>query len=1067
MDDPAGAFWRRACAGEGGPADWQDLSVLERGRLAPRTSFLPYEGTRQALSYDPGLSSAYRSLSGRWQFHLAPRPADAPAGFWAPGFDAAGWDELEVPSHWQLRGYGNPHYTNVVYPFPVDPPHPPSDNPTGCYRLEVDIDGPWVADRVVLLRFEGVDSAFHVFWDGVPVGFSQGSRMPAEFDVTGLVHAGRNLLAVAVYQWSDGSYLEDQDMWWLSGIFRDVCLLTRPASHLADVRLDALYDPAAGTGLLRVEADVVLRQGVGAGRSGAAAPPTASRVAVECLDGDHTMVAGELAVRDGKARGELDCGPVGPWSAEVPRRYEVSLSLLAEDGTVLEATACRVGFTHIERRDGRFFVNGAAVTFKGVNRHEFHPDHGRAVPMATMVDDVLTMKRHNINAVRTSHYPPDARFLDLCDEHGLYVVDEADLECHGIWALPEVGLISDDPAWRGAYLDRLERLVARDRNHPSIVFWSLGNESGCGANHAAMAERARQLDPRRLLHYEGCRDARVTDVFSTMYTHPDDLAALGRRRDLDKPHLLCEYAHAMGNGPGSLRDYWDVIDAHERLQGGFVWELTDHGLRFAGGARPGAYAYGGDFGDQPNDGSFVIDGLLFPDRTPSPAMAELAQVLAPVKATLADPRRGAVTLTNRCDFLDLGWLAATWSLFEDGTLVAAGTFAPLSAPPRGQETVEVGTLPLLKGEVTLDISFRTRSGSPWAPAGHEVAWAQFPLGGPEGQRAARSPAHGSGARPLGPARAGRGTAAVTGCDAVLEVPGSRARLQDGWLTSWASAGPELLDQPARLMLWRAPTENDRAGGRAGGSAASWAAAGLDQLTYRADRLQELAPPLPGSVALAVNARVAPPARSWGLRCLLHYVLDQKGRLVVSVQAEPEGELPTTFARTGLALALVPSFNEVSWYGLGPAETYPDSREAGRLGLYRVTADALETPYVVPQENGNRSEARWCNLSDGHRGLLVVGDQPFNFSAHRWSVHAQAAATHRDELVAEPRLWLHLDHRVHGLGSESCGPAVLAPYVLGAGPFRFRFAMWARSPEVTNPGHAARELAELLRALPVP
>ena len=645
--------------------------MLQRGRLAPRTAFVPFPDTASARSYEPTLSPAFRSLSGNWRFHLAPRPSSAPAGFTEAGFDDKGWAELPVPSHWQLEGHGHPQYTNVAYPFPVDPPRVPSENPTGCYRREAEIDPSWLEPgSTVVLRFEGVDSAFHLYWNGAPVGYSQGSRLPSEFDVTKWATAGRNVLAVVVYQWSDGSYLEDQDMWWLSGIFRDVSLLWRPPAHLADVVVEAPYDPAKGIGTVVVRASVA---GVATGGAGLA-------VGTEVYDGQQLITGALASVAGGLATARLDCGAIAPWSAEVPRLYEVVVTLQAADGSVIEVVAVKVGFRHIERREGRFFFNGEAITLRGVNRHEFHPDHGRAVPLSFMVSDVIAMKRHNINAVRTAHYPPDPRFLDLCDFYGLYVIDEADLECHGFGMVGDENRLSNDPSWLPAYLDRLERMVARDRNHPSILFWSLGNESGCGSNHTAMAARAREMDGSRLVHYERCPEAEMADVYGSMYTDLATLAALGAKTDLDKPHLLSEYGHAMGNGPGSLKEYWDVIESYPRLQGGFVWEWLDHGLRFPGGSRPGAFAYGGDFGDDPNDGNFVITGLLFPDRTPSPALAELAKVQQPAEISLVDPG-GKLEVRNRYDFLSLSHLEASWSLLDDGVLAAQGALG-LSRPAR-------------------------------------------------------------------------------------------------------------------------------------------------------------------------------------------------------------------------------------------------------------------------------------------------------------------------------------------------------------------------------------------------
>lgn len=1027
--------------------------ILARHRLAGRSWFVPYADVGSARSYDPLLSPAFRSLSGSWRFHLASRPSAVPDGFGDLGFADDGWACIDVPSNWQLRGYGKPQYTNVAYPFPVDPPRVPSDNPTGCYRLAVDIDPAWLEPGSVTLRFEGVDSAFHVFWNGAPVGYSQGSRLPSEFDVTAVVRAGHNVLAVSVYQWSDGSYIEDQDMWWLSGIFREVSLLWRPPAHMADIVVEAPYDPVHGTGAVGVAVTI--------GGTGAGDPDLVVETVV--YDGDGQVAAAPASLGGGHTTARLDCGDVQPWSAETPKLYDAVVALRDGNGALVEVVSVRVGFRHLKRRDGRFFFNGAPITLRGVNRHEFHPDHGRSVPLSSMVSDVLAMKRHNINAVRTSHYPPDPRFLDLCDIYGLYVVDEADLECHGFALVGDQDRLSNDPTWLPAYLDRLERMIARDRNHPSILFWSLGNESGCGSNHFAMAERARQMDGARLIHYERCPGAEMADVYGSMYNHPDELDALGRRGDLDKPHLLTEYGHAMGNGPGSFKEYWDVIESHARLQGGFVWEWLDQGLRFPRDSRPGAYAYGGDFGDDPNDGNFVIDGLMFPDRRPSPALTELAKAQQPVEITLLCPT-GRFEFRNRYDFLTLSHLEGTWSLLDDGVLAAAGPLGAPSAGPGDTETVLTGPLPAVRGEAVLDISLRTRAANLWAPAGHEVAWAQFVLPssqlGVGGQTQPDSVARDRHRATRGPRAAAHVEQRPEG--PVVSGSGWRARFADGWLSSWAAGGGEILDQPPQLELWRAPTDNDRSGLWVKAVAEEWAKAGLHHLQHRVDSVT--ASSADGTVDVLVSTRVAPPEMAWSVGCEYHYRFDTMGRLAVVVDGTPQGEVPATFARVGLVVALVPELRDFSWYGLGPHETYPDSASAGRLARYGASIEELETPYVVPQENGHRSDVRWCQVSDGQRGMLVTGAPVFGFSAHAWSTRSLAEARHRDELVIEPRTWLHLDHRQQGLGSAACGPGPLERYVLKSRPFRFALGMWPVSPLVADPGPAARSLRELLSGL---
>jgi beta-galactosidase/beta-glucuronidase len=1036
------------------PPDWANEKLLERNRLAPHTTFSVAPTAKAALSFDPSAGYSERSLSGPWQFHLASRPAATPVAFEEADYDDSAWATIPVPSHWQLEGHGRPQYTNIRYPFPVDPPWVPSDNPTGCYRRRFDVPPEWGGAGRLLVRFEGVDSAFHVFLNGNFIGYSQGARMPAEFDVTAAAREGENVLAVVVYQWSDGSYLEDQDMWWLSGIFRDVTLLWRPECHLTDVVLQARYDPEQGGGVLGAFVAVSEPQGV----------RRAGVVEVEWHDGEAGRTA-RLTLDGGKASGEIDCGPVRAWSAEVPERYAVVVTLFGVDGEVIEATAKHVGFTHVERRDGRIFFNGAPITFRGVNRHEFDSRSGRAVPLAAMVRDVVLMKQHHLNAVRTSHYPPDPRFLDLCDEYGLYVIDEADLETHGMDVVGDWSRLSNDLAWRPAYLDRMERMVRRDRNHPSIVLWSLGNESGCGANHQAMADLARELDPSRLIHYEGCHDARMADCFGSMYSTVEELARWGRQVELDKPHIFTEYGHAMGNGPGSLKEYWEVIEASPRLQGGFVWEWIDHGLAFPGSGQPGDYAYGGDFGDQPNDGNFVIDGLCFPDRTPSPALGELAKVSEPVVFSLLSvhesPSGGvqaAIAVRNRLDFARLDDLEGAWTLLADGVAVASGELPPLEAKPGASAELEVGLPPYPAGEIVLEVVARRRRAGTGCPAGHEEGWAQFLL--VPGELEAPD-------QLIGPARAARAASTASAeatSDAIfLRSGGVAVSFEGGWLTSLEDGDAELVTCSPRLELWRAPTDNDGAGGRPGSAAAAWDLAGLPLLEHRVDAVSHETLAELDAEMVVVDTRVAPPSLGWGARCRYRYVLDGRGMLAVTVEGRFEGPAPETIGRIGLHLALAPTFDQVAWYGLGPNETYPDSKEAGRIGRYTASVAELETPYVVPQEHGSHADTRWCALSDGHRSLLVAADHRFHFGAGRHSQRALAAAGHRSDLADEHRTWLRLDHAQHGLGSQSCGPPPLEPYVLRPRPFRFGFAFALAPAAPTHLGPLAGQLSAFLAA----
>ncbi|WP_276320690.1 glycoside hydrolase family 2 TIM barrel-domain containing protein, partial [Phytoactinopolyspora endophytica] len=645
------------------------------------------------------------SLNGEWRFHLVPTVARGTAGFWEPGFDDSAWKNLPVPSHWQLHGYGAPAYTNVVYPFPIDPPTPPEENPTGEYRYVFTTPDTWEADdgasatsagaRRFVLRFDGVDSFFTAWLNGVELGFSTGSRLPTEFDVTSTLRVGgENVLAVRVHQWSAASYLEDQDMWWLSGIFRDVTLSARPVGAVEDVSVHADFDHVSGEGRLRVEAVAGVLDHVDDVVDGTAVDPhsvdphsagplTSGRtvpVHTTPVEGARVVVP-ELGI-DAPAGEEVVVDGVEPWTAESPRLYDAELV------TPAERIRLRIGFRRVVIEDGVLKVNGHRVLFRGVNRHEFHPDRGRALTEQDMLDDVLLMKRHNINAVRTSHYPPHPRFLDLCDEYGLYVIDECDIETHGFCFDGWQDNPSDDARWRDAYLDRMRRMVERDKNHPSIVMWSLGNESHAGENLMAMYAWAKEQDPSRPVHYERDFTAACSDVYSRMYTSHAEVDEIGRREEkpldddaLDdarraKPFILCEYAHAMGNGPGGLAEYQELFEKYERCQGGFVWEWIDHGIRTHDQSGQEFFGYGGDFGEELHDGNFIADGLVFPDRTPSPGLIEFKKVIEPLRIEIETPGAAGngvrVQVRNLQDFEDTSAFAFSWILEEDGIEVASG-----------------------------------------------------------------------------------------------------------------------------------------------------------------------------------------------------------------------------------------------------------------------------------------------------------------------------------------------------------------------------------------------------------
>lgn len=931
------------------------------GALAPRTRFATDARTL--------------SLDGEWAVRFSAPWAEAPDDLGDPELAVDGWDRIPVPSSWpmQVEGHGRPWYTNTKFPFPVEPPFVPDANPIADHARRFD----WEPGGATILRLEGVDAAGTVVVNGVEIGTTRGSRLVHEFDISSAVHSGSNLLVVRVARWAETSYLEDQDMWWLPGIFRPVTVLDRPAAGIRDLRVEA--DWRDGVASLRVEVD-----------ADAEARVTLPELGIDTAPGERIEVPG-----------------AEPWSAEAPRLYDLVVT------TPGETARLRVGFRSVRIDGSRFLVNDAPVLLRGVNRHEHHPDLGRVVPRATVEHELRLMKRHNVNAIRTSHYPPHPDLLELADELGFWLIVECDLETHGFIHVDWRGNPTDDPAYEAAYRDRMARTVERDRNHPSVVMWSLGNESGLGRNLAAMADEARRRDPSRPLHYEGDWAAVDTDVYSRMYAHPEEVALIARgaepplddpaldARRRGMPFLLCEYAHAMGNGPGGLAEYQELLESSDRMAGAFVWEWLEHGIRRRTPDGREYWAYGGDFGEPVHDGNFVADGLVDADRNPRPSLADVAVVFAPVRLRITDE---VVEITNRQDLRGLSWLRAEWSRETEDGVVARGELALPEIAPRARATV---ALPgEARGEGVLTIRITTAAESPWAPAGHEVAWGQrgtFDV--PAAPRPSVAPHADGRVIALGPARIDAVTGALDIGDLALE-------------------GPE-------LVLWRAPTDNDRGQGLLPlrghdreelSEEQAWEAAELPRLTARVESVAA------GSDAVEVVTRVAPAVFDWGARVRIRYTSDGEA-VGLGIRVEPIGDWPCSWARVGLRFRL-PFAPSATWRGLGPGQRYPDTGLAARLGTWSATLDELRTDYVRPQESGSRAGVvDVAFTADDGRGLGVSGD-PFAFTVSRWTAAQLAAAAHPIDLP-DPRhgSWLTIDLAQHGIGTASCGPGVLPSYRL--------------------------------------
>jgi beta-galactosidase len=940
------------------------------------------------------------SLNGQWRFRLSPH-ASLPDDVADQDLDDAGWAAITVPAHWVLQGdgaYGRPIYTNVQYPFPVDPPYVPDENPTGDYRRKFDLPNTWTDDARLVLRFDGVESMYRIWMNGIEVGIATGSRLAQEFDVTDMVRPGENLLAVRVHQWSSASYLEDQDQWWLPGIFRDVTILKRPMTGFDDVWVRTGWQDGHGWIDPELRADV-----------------PAFPVVLRIPDLDV-----EVTWQSPADVGRIDVGEVRAWTAETPWLYDVTLESRGETVTV------RAGFRSIEIRGDRFLVNGKRVVFHGMNRHETHPEIGRVFDEAHARADLMRMKQFNVNAVRTSHYPPHPRFLDLVDELGFWVILECDLETHGFEASGWVDNPSDDPQWRDAYLDRIQRTVERDKNHPSIIMWSLGNEAGTGANLAAMSAWVHARDPERPVHYEGDHAGQYTDVYSRMYSSVLETEHIGTDRSLaplvnctpaegarqrTKPFLLCEYAHAMGNGPGALDQYDDLTRAHPRLHGGFVWEWRDHGILTSTADGTPFYGYGGDFGEVVHDSNFVMDGMVLSNDVPTPGLHQFKAVVQPIRFTFDD---GAVVIENRRHWADTKDLIFTWRAEHDGHLIIEGILEVATVRAGEHTRVDLPPFPVTAGgETWFTVDAALAADTSWAETGHIVATSQL-------DASTALPVH---APPHPP----------TWEDAEGTVRLGTAEFHDGRLLR---IGGRRVTGP-RLELFRAPTDNDNGASDVDplisdrsltgvSSATQWRALGLDRLTHRVLQVREA----PG--ALQTLTRVSSAANT-------HFVMVETTWTVVNEDLELRVEIipspgwPSVWPRVGLRFDLPDDGQapgSVEWFGTGPLESYPDSNLAARVGRFESTIADLSFIYARPQENGHRAELRELTLDQ--LGLRVFPDprgrRP-GFVLSRHTPQQIDAATHPHELPASETTYLFLDAAQHGLGSRSCGPDVWPDFSL--------------------------------------
>ena len=905
-----------------------------------------------------------------------------------------GSDKLTVPMSWQMalgRGYDVPNYTNVNYPIPYDPPFVPDENPCGLYSRKFTVPAA-MAGKKIYLNFEGVDSAFYVWVNDEFAAYSQVSHMTSEIDVTSLVHAGENEIKVLVLKWSDGTYLEDQDMWRMSGIFREVYLLFRDETHIRDIFVHCDLDDSFTDADFTVDVDVTGKATV--------------EWTLDCPCGE-TIFSGKCDVDESGKIVVPTIKNAKLWSDEEPNLYNLTLHCGNEYITL------PIGARRVEIKDGCVVINGKKVKAKGVNRHDSHHLLGHATPVEHMVRDIMIMKAHNVNMVRTSHYPNDPRFTALCDKYGIYVCDETDLETHG--ARPWYAL-SRSPEWEGEYVDRVQRMVERDKNHPCVIFWSLGNESGWGQNHVAMHTWIKSRDTSRIVHYEGAnydyndgkylRD--VTDIESRMYPSPTWCDNYCKAPERDEPLFLCEYSHAMGNGPGDLRDYWEVIEANDNFFGGCVWEFIDHSVAIGDKYGDPSFTYGGDFGDHPNDGNFCVDGLVYPDRRVHTGLEELKQAIMPVAVREVKP--GTVAIKSRRYFKSLSDISMAWTVKVDGKAVKSGVHPNLDIAPEAEEVFEIvpeNELPA-HGTVTLDLSFRQNKPTEWADVGYEVGFAQFIYERAEKIKAAPA---------LYPVELceNREEYTVTVGETVYKISKF-----SGMITDICDNGEHLITKPVVPQIWRAPTDNDR------NVQWDWRNSSIHNAKVKCYSTEVVKADENEAVILSKISLAAAP-NEVVLRADITYTV--KYGMGIKIACDVKWNVQKKhYPRFGMRLTMPEGAEQMRYFGYGPNESYVDKRLASKRGEYKSTVTENYEPYVFPQENSSHWGCRWADVHTvaGH-GFLFTSCEPFSFNASHFSPEQLTETRHHYELKREPETTVMLDMRMDGIGSNSCGPELAEKY----------------------------------------
>lgn len=1004
---------------------WENPDITEIDKLPPRASFFAYENTALAADGKEENSERFLSLNGTWKFNWVRDVADRPTGFFKEDFDTSGWDDIAVPGNWELQGYGIPIYVNHPYEFKTKNPEPPDIpdgyNPVGSYKRSFTFPETWKGQKVYI-HFGAVKSAFYIWVNGQKVGYSQGSKLPAEFDITPYVKSGTNQVALEVYRWSDGSFLECQDFWRISGIERDVYLYSTPLTHIADIDITASLQNNYRDGIFNLGIKV------------ANLPEKKNRfdLSVRLTDGNQTVYEATRKAGDSITVFSETFPDVKSWSAEFPNRYRLEV-VLSEKGQEQEVVSCHIGFRTTEVKGNQYFLNGKPIFIKGVNRHEHDPVTGHVISRATMEKDIEILKQYNINAVRMAHYPNDPYFYDLCDRYGIYVVDEANIESHGMYYDLDHTL-GNNPKWLKAHLERIRRMVERDKNHPSIITWSLGNEAGNGWNFYNAYNWIKERDTTRPVQYERAQHEWNTDIIVPQYPSPASMENFAKK-GFDRPMIMSEYAHAMGNSMGNFKEYWEVIEKYDILQGGFIWDFIDQGILTEKKGRK-IYAYGGDFGPEgtPSDGNFLINGLVMPDRTPNPHLYEVKRVHQNVKFSLKDTLNRSFAIKNWYFFRDISNYRIAWELLENGNPVENGTLENFNLAAQEEKEIRIAPKHTFTPgkEYLLNFSVTLREEEPFIPAGYEIAHDQFIL--QTGDFSVDKSATGV-VRTVDK----KGVLQVTGTSFSIDFDAER-----GVISGYNLDGHTMIEEAGQVNFWRAPVDNDYGAGTQKKYIA-WKDAGKSgKVTHTVTRLKK-----ENAVAITFERSVL----EGDAKFKQTYTVYPDGKIHISNTFVAEKGEHTDLFKFGNIMVLPEGFENLSWYGRGPFESYSDRKTATEIGLYSGTVSAQYHPYVRPQDSGNKTDVRYAVLRNNDDfSLRITGDKPIHFSALHYRMEdldggSEKAQMHSGELVPQKKTFVNIDGMQSGVaGIDSWYSLPLAEYRLPYASYSYSYWITPVSPE---------------------